>query len=97
MKHELKSIMLTCDGCGKDFEFGQDMVCYADDEDGRLVEQTAKDSDWKILGDHHYCPDCWEYDDDDFVLTKDGRKWDDSGIEAVEVEKQIHKSGKLQT
>lgn len=23
-----------------------------------------------------YCPDCWELDDDDNIVTKDGKVWD---------------------
>ena len=54
-------------------------------EDGKLIEETACNSDWKIMNGHHYCPSCWERDDDDIIHTKDGRKWDDSDIEVVEV------------
>ena len=85
MKHEVKAISLICDGCNQTFETLDGMVCYADDEDGKLVEETARNSDWKIMGDRHYCPNCWERDDDDIIHTKDGRKWDDSDIEAVEI------------
>ena len=85
MKHVVKAISLTCDGCGQQFETLDGMVCYADDEDGKLVEETACNSDWKIMNGHHYCPSCWERDDDDIIHTKDGRKWDDSSIEVVEV------------
>ncbi len=85
MKHELKSCSISCDGCGEEFYWGNDCVCYADDPDGKLIEETAKESEWKVLDGHHYCPNCWERDDDDIIHTKDGRKWDDSGLEVVEV------------
>ena len=88
MKHVVKAISLTCDGCGQTFETLDGMTCYADDEDGKLVEETACNSDWKIMNGHHYCPSCWERDDDDIIHTKDGRKWDDSSIEVVEVREE---------
>ena len=49
MKHVVKAISLTCDGCGQTFETLDDMTCYADDEDGKLVEETACNSDWKTM------------------------------------------------
>ena len=54
MKHEVKAISLTCDGCGQQFETLDVMTCYADDEDGKLVEETACNSDWKMMNGHHY-------------------------------------------
>ena len=89
MKHVVKAISLTCDGCGQPFETLDGMACYADDEDGKLVEDTARNSDWKMMNGHHYCASCWERDDDDIIHTKDGRKWDDSSIEVVEVREVI--------
>lgn len=85
MKHQLTNYSLTCDGCGEDFFFGNDCTCYADDKDGKLIEETARNSDWKVFNGHHYCENCWERADDDIIHTKDGRKWDDSGINVVEV------------
>lgn len=45
-----------------------------------VEEQTAKekalDYDWRELGSKHYCPDCWELDDDENIVTKDGKVWD---------------------
>ena len=89
MKHVVKAISLTCDGCGRQFETLDGMTCYADDEDGKLVEETARNSDWKTMNGHHYCASCWERDDDDIIHTKDGRKWDDASIEVVEVREDI--------
>ena len=85
MKHVVKAISLTCDGCGQTFETLDGMTCYADDEDGKLVEETARNSDWKTMNGHHYCASCGERDDDDIIHTKDGRKWDEESVEVVEV------------
>ena len=89
MKHEVQALSLTCDGCGQPFETLDGMTCYADDEDGKLIEETARNSDWKTMNGRDYCPSCWERDDDDIIHTKDGRKWDDSSIEVVEVREEI--------
>ena len=56
MKHEVKAISLTCDGCGQPFETLDGMTCYADDQDGKLVEETARNSDWKTMNGHHTAP-----------------------------------------
>ena len=88
MKHEIKTYKLTCDGCGKEFEWDDGLVCFADDEDGKLIEETADESDWIVSDGHHYCPKCWERDDDDIIHTKDGRKWDDSGMETIEIKEE---------
>ena len=68
---------IVCDGCGETFETGEGYVCYADDPDGSLLWSDASASNWLQMGDRHYCPDCWERDDDDNILTKDGRKYND--------------------
>lgn len=38
---------------------------------------------WKHLGGKDYCPDCWGYDDDDNIITKDGRKFDGDDYEEI--------------
>ena len=79
MKHVVKAISLTCDGCGQTFETLDGMTCYADDEDGKLVEETACNSDWKMMNGHHYCPSCWERDDDDNNQGGGGENGDNGG------------------
>lgn len=64
---------IKCDCCGE---------CY--DPNNELAT-IATECGFKHLGGRDYCPDCWERDDDDIIHTKDGRKWDDSGINVVEV------------
>ena len=52
MKHVVKAISLTCDGCGQQFETLDGMVCYADDEDGKSAAEedmlTADRLQWRI-------------------------------------------------
>ena len=42
------------------------------------------ESGWRVLGGRHYCPDCWSVDDDDNIVTNDGRKFDNDGNEIKE-------------
>jgi hypothetical protein len=47
------------------------------DEKNVFTTDILNDCNWiKCEGDRHYCDNCWEYDDDDNIVTKDGRKWD---------------------
>lgn len=51
------------------------------DEDG--AKEKLYDSDWKTLGGKHYCPDCWHYDENDNIVTKDGKVWDEDTEELI--------------
>lgn len=45
-------------------------------DDRETSESLLSECGWKKLGGCHYCPDCRYYDDDDNIVTKDGRKFD---------------------
>ena len=53
---------VVCDRCGKTFidEFNG-IVAWLDE--GTAKEQ-AMESEWVEIGDKHYCPDCYEFDDE---------------------------------
>ena len=76
VKREFHNI--ECDCCGQ----------LLDEEtwwDGpEFVEGMLHECGWKKLGDGHYCEECWNRDDDDNIVTKDGRKFDDDGNEIKE-------------
>lgn len=38
---------------------------------------------FKELGGKHYCGCCWYYDDDDNIVTKDGRKFNGDTEEEI--------------
>ena len=61
---------VVCDRCGKSFidEFNG-IVAWLDE--GTAKEQ-AMESEWVEIGDKHYCPDCYEFDDelDEYVPKK---------------------------
>lgn len=51
------------------------------DEDG--AKEKVYDSDWKVLGEKHYCPKCWHYDENDNIVTADGNVWDEDTEELI--------------
>lgn len=63
---------VVCDRCGKPFidEFNG-IVAWLDE--GTAKEQ-AMENEWVEIGDKHYCPDCYEFDDNSesmFLKRKD--------------------------
>ena len=61
---------MRCDCCG---EILNDEY-WTSDEDG--VKFNAENSDWTERGGKWYCPNCWHYNEDDNIETKDGKVWD---------------------
>ena len=50
-----------CDGCGKRLEYaGGAITAWGDKLD---VLKLMQDSDWSEINGKHYCPDCYEYDE----------------------------------
>lgn len=60
----------VCDRCGKQF-VADDFAAYTDICTAR---EQAMESEWIEIGDKHYCPDCYEFDDelDEYVPKKKG-------------------------
>lgn len=56
---------VVCDRCGKTFE-ADDSIAWTDKQSVRFY---ALESEWVEIGDNHYCPDCYEFNDelDEFV------------------------------
>jgi hypothetical protein len=77
MKVEKRYYNIKCDCCGQLL----DPDSYWDDG----LEEMAEECSWKALEpDKHYCPDCYEWDDEDHLVTKDGKKWDEAGYEITD-------------
>ncbi len=57
--------MVFCDRCGKYFQNDNGVCAYPDSD----IEVEALESEWREINGKHYCPDCYEYDDeaDDYV------------------------------
>ena len=83
MKVETKGYKIICDSCGKQFETIEGFSCYCDDPKGDLIEEASDSADWMEFNGRHYCPDCYSYDDDDNIVTKDGRKFDGETYEEI--------------
>lgn len=60
---------IKCDACG----------CLCDEElwmvDSQGAQETADESGWQKLGEKNYCPNCWKYDENDNIITADGKLW----------------------
>lgn len=71
MIKEVAMYTIICDGCGKD-------VCedteHAGWNDKSYVEDIASEDNWIKFDDYggteHYCPKCYEYDDDNNLVIK---------------------------
>lgn len=67
MIKELTIYTVICDNCGKDVSFGQEFAGWNDKD---YAFDIAVDAYWHICEDNQYCPDCFEYDDDDNLIIK---------------------------
>ena len=64
---------IKCDHCGALI----DEETWWDDKQA-LTSTILNECNWiECEGGRHYCDECWSRDDDDNIVTKDGRKWDD--------------------
>lgn len=66
---------LRCDCCGALLDPEQYWV------EQEAIDLMAQESGWRQLGGRDYCHDCWNYDDDDHIVCKDGRKFTEDGQE----------------
>ena len=69
---------IKCDACGRLI----DDETWWDDKDA-LTTQILNECNWIECEGRHYCDECWEYDDDDNIVTKDGRKWTGDGHKEI--------------
>lgn len=76
MRKEVTNIIIECDVCGEHFVNDEGFACYTDDPRGDLIMDEARTAGWHEFGGKVYCPDCWKWDDDDNIVTKDGRRFD---------------------
>jgi hypothetical protein len=70
MIHKVECESLSCDNCNKEYESCEGFTIFPDDVDNR-----ASDDDWhtersETEDDKHYCPNCYEVDDEDNVTVK---------------------------
>lgn len=72
---------VQCDCCG--IGLGNEDL-WRNDEEG-AKEDAFDNGGFKHLGGKDYCPSCWQYDDDDNIVTKDGRKFDGDTEEEIKL------------
>ena len=68
---------IRCDSCGTE-------LCeewYHDANNGEFATILSESGWFTAEHDRHYCPDCWERDDDDRIKTRNGRIYDEDGRE----------------
>lgn len=68
---------VKCDNCGGLL----DPDVYYESEE--LAEQVFNELGFKHLGGKDYCYNCWGWDDDDNIITKDGRKFNGDTEEEI--------------
>ena len=63
---------IICDRCGKSLTEESEM-CYPDKDSALMV---AEQSEWVEINGKHYCPDCYELDEetDEYVPKKEGKQ-----------------------
>ena len=71
MIKEVKMFTIKCDGCGKDVNENTGYSCWSEKS---YLEEIAYDSDWKKVDKEHYCTDCYDYDDNDELITNKKEK-----------------------
>ena len=46
-------------------------------------KRNAVETGWIKLGGKDYCQDCWKYDEDDNIITSDGKRWNSETFEEI--------------
>jgi hypothetical protein len=67
MLKEVKMFTIQCDNCSCDVNENCE---YSGWNDENYVEEIRQESGWEKVDDKHYCPDCFEYDDNDELIIK---------------------------
>ena len=70
MLKEVKMYTVVCDNCGKDVNKNAEYSAW---NDKIFAEEVAMEADWIKENDKHYCPKCYEYDDEDELSIKESR------------------------
>jgi Zn finger protein HypA/HybF involved in hydrogenase expression len=68
MIQKVEMFTIKCDNCGKLYEDEHQGFC-AWNYEGAAWEYASEEN-WIREDDKHYCPNCYEYDDDDNLIIK---------------------------
>jgi hypothetical protein len=67
MLKEVKMFTIVCDNCDKDVNYESEYSGWSEES---YVEEIRQEAGWVKYDDEHYCPDCFEYDDEDELVIK---------------------------
>ena len=67
---KVEMFTVICDNCGKDVNKDAEYSAWNDET---FAEDIAMEADWIKEKDKHYCPKCYEYDDEDELSIKESR------------------------
>lgn len=72
MIKEVTMYSVVCDRCGKTYGVDDGIDCWVDICTAR---EQAMESEWIEIGEKHYCPDCYEFNEelDEYVPKKQRR------------------------
>ena len=70
-KEKVEMYTVVCDNFKLDIGTDAEYSCWNDE---LYAETSAMESNWIKEEDNHYCPDCFEYDDNDNLIIKKERK-----------------------
>lgn len=77
---------IQCDCCNA---LANDELWHVDEEGAK---EDADESGWYTLGGNHYCPNCVKIDDDDNIITADGKVWNGDTYELIRCLKPVKKT-----
>ena len=77
---ERKFMNIQCDHCGALLD--EETWC----DDAEALKDILDECGWIECEGRHYCNECHHYDDDDNIVTEDGRKWDDFSHKEIKEE-----------
>lgn len=67
-----KFYLAKCDNCGQQAEFWDGVIALNDIQN---VKDCLAYSDWYVtVGGHVYCPDCYDFDDNDNLIIKKNKE-----------------------
>jgi len=69
MVKEITMYTVICDNCGKDSNEGCEYAGWSDK--GYAVDVAIDGAGFIKNDDNHYCPKCYEYDDNDEIVIKE--------------------------
>lgn len=87
MISKIECIIITCDNCEVNYEDTSGFSIWADES-----SVDPKDDDWYVDGDKHYCPKCYNIDEDGKIFIIPNPKKSKEKIFEI-LKKIIHEKG----